>query len=55
MRGASGNIKACWAGGTYGAELVKRDGRWFFHRMRLNLQLIVPYDRGWRDGPVQEF
>ncbi|MDF1817064.1 MAG: nuclear transport factor 2 family protein [Immundisolibacteraceae bacterium] len=55
MRGESGNIEACWAGGTYDVELIKRDDRWFFHFMRLNLKLIAPYDKGWKDGPIQSF
>ena len=55
MRGQSGSIEACWAGGTYDVELVKRGERWFFHHMRLNLKLITPYDKGWKDGPIQSF
>ena len=55
MRGASGNIEACWAGGTYDVEIVKRDDRWYFHHMRLNLKLVTPYSKGWADGPIQEF
>lgn len=55
MRGESGNIEACWAGGTYDVELVKQDGRWLFSYMRLNLKLIAPYEKGWKDGPIQSF
>jgi len=33
---------------------VKRDDRWFFHRMRLNLKLIAPYDKGWKDVPIKK-
>ena len=55
MRGKSGNIEACWTGGTYDVELVKRDGRWLFQHTRLNLKLATPYSKGWADGPIQEF
>jgi len=55
MRGESGNIEACWAGGTYDVELIKLEERWYFHRMRLNLKLVTPYDKGWKDGPIQSF
>ena len=55
MRGQSGEIKACWVGGTYDVDLIKRDGRWYFHHMRLNLKLVAPYDKGWEDGPLQDF
>ncbi len=55
MRGKSGNIEACWAGGTYDVDLVKPDDRWYFHHTRLNLKLIVPYDKGWANGPLQDF
>jgi CDGSH-type Zn-finger protein len=36
-----------WIGGTYDAEVVKRDGRWLFGKMVLNLNLASPYNEGW--------
>ncbi len=36
-----------WVGATYEADLVKLDGKWFFRRMELILNMASPYTEGW--------
>ena len=55
MRGKQGELKAVWVGGTYDSQLVKREGRWFFAHVWLNLKLATPFDKGWADSPLPEF
>jgi uncharacterized protein (TIGR02246 family) len=43
----TGKAEAHWIGGTYDAEVVRRDGVWLFSRMELKLNIASPYGEGW--------
>lgn len=36
-----------WVGATYEADLVKLEGKWFFRRMELILNMASPFTEGW--------
>jgi len=40
-----------WMVGVEHDEYRRIDGRWLHSRMRLESQLMAPYDRGWAQGP----
>lgn len=44
---ADGEPRSVWCGGTYDATFTCRDGRWYFHHVRLNIRLSTPFDRPW--------
>ena len=43
--------RAVWVGGTYRDVYVKQDGHWLFQDVRLHLDFITPYEKGWVTKP----
>ncbi len=46
-----GGPNSVWCGGTYDATFTRRDGRWYFHHVRLNVRLATPFNQPWGLNP----
>lgn len=44
-----GNKEARWLAAEYADDYVKRDGRWLYKHLRLDLKFFAPHLKGWVD------
>lgn len=44
-----------WVGGTYESTFSKRDGRWYFQDLWLEIRLATPFEEPWGGRPLRKF
>jgi uncharacterized protein (TIGR02246 family) len=50
MNGSDG-ARAMWIAGNYFDTYARRDGKWLFHKVLVDLKYVTPFEDGWTKTP----